>query len=148
MLPFSVSCRCDFILWQPPHAACMLPKKKKKEKQNRRESRQQVQMRNWLFLRGSFVGAAPCGVNAVIASLSLCSTVAIFECEKTFERIFLGALFGPHAPHFIAGWRSDFQDQVSHIYAAYIVYTISFSPDSMKMCAPWYIFWSMQHAGN
>lgn len=45
-------------------------------------------------------------------SLSL-SPVAIYECEKTFERIFLGALFGPHAPHFIAGWRSDFQDQVS-----------------------------------
>lgn len=38
--------------------------------------------------------------------------MAIYECEKTFERIFLGALFGPHAPHFIAGWRSDFQDQV------------------------------------
>ncbi|XP_067617259.1 uncharacterized protein stops [Eurosta solidaginis] len=35
----------------------------------------------------------------------------IYSCEKTFERIFLGALFGPHAPHFIAGWRSDFRDQ-------------------------------------
>ncbi|KAI9584460.1 uncharacterized protein LOC119635123 [Glossina fuscipes] len=35
----------------------------------------------------------------------------IYACEKTFERIFLGALFGPHAPHFIAGWRSDFRDQ-------------------------------------
>ncbi|XP_046805422.1 uncharacterized protein LOC111681611 [Lucilia cuprina] len=35
----------------------------------------------------------------------------IYSCEKTFERIFLGALFGTHAPHFIAGWRSDFRDQ-------------------------------------
>ncbi|TMW48278.1 hypothetical protein DOY81_006648, partial [Sarcophaga bullata] len=35
----------------------------------------------------------------------------IYSCEKTFERIFLGALFGPNAPHFIAGWRSDFRDQ-------------------------------------
>lgn len=35
----------------------------------------------------------------------------IYTCEKTFERIFLGALFGTHAPHFIAGWRSDFRDQ-------------------------------------
>ncbi|XP_030564023.1 uncharacterized protein LOC115764883 isoform X1 [Drosophila novamexicana] len=43
--------------------------------------------------------------------------VAIFECEKTFERIFLGALFGPHAPHFIAGWRSDFQDQHENVRA-------------------------------
>ncbi|SPP80829.1 uncharacterized protein LOC117583035 isoform X3 [Drosophila guanche] len=43
--------------------------------------------------------------------------VAIYECEKTFERIFLGALFGPHAPHFIAGWRSDFQDQHENVRA-------------------------------
>ncbi|XP_017874100.1 PREDICTED: uncharacterized protein LOC108621346 [Drosophila arizonae] len=43
--------------------------------------------------------------------------VSIFECEKTFERIFLGALFGPHAPHFIAGWRSDFRDQNENVRA-------------------------------
>ncbi|XP_039495918.1 uncharacterized protein LOC120454579 isoform X1 [Drosophila santomea] len=43
--------------------------------------------------------------------------VAIYECEKTYERIFLGALFGPHAPHFIAGWRSDFQDQHENVRA-------------------------------
>lgn len=36
----------------------------------------------------------------------------IFECEHTFERIFLGAIFGSNAPFFIAGWRSDFSDQV------------------------------------
>ncbi|XP_016973799.1 uncharacterized protein LOC108040727 isoform X2 [Drosophila rhopaloa] len=42
---------------------------------------------------------------------------AIYECEKTYERIFLGALFGPHAPHFIAGWRSDFQDQHENVRA-------------------------------
>jgi hypothetical protein len=36
----------------------------------------------------------------------------IYSCEKTFERLFLGALFGTQAPYFIAGWRSDFKDQV------------------------------------
>lgn len=36
----------------------------------------------------------------------------IYECEKTFERLFLGAIFGSNAPFFIAGWRSDFKDQV------------------------------------
>lgn len=36
----------------------------------------------------------------------------IFECEHNFERIFLGAIFGSNAPYFIAGWRSDFLDQV------------------------------------
>ncbi|XP_055380871.1 uncharacterized protein LOC129611655 [Condylostylus longicornis] len=35
----------------------------------------------------------------------------IYSCEKTFERLFLGALFGPSAPHFIAGWKSDFNNQ-------------------------------------
>lgn len=36
----------------------------------------------------------------------------IYGCEQTFERMFLGALFGNSAPHFIAGWKSDFKDQV------------------------------------
>lgn len=36
----------------------------------------------------------------------------IFECERSFERILLGAIFGSNAPFFIAGWRSDFLDQV------------------------------------
>ncbi|XP_063704655.1 uncharacterized protein LOC134834058 [Culicoides brevitarsis] len=35
----------------------------------------------------------------------------IYSCEKTFERLFLGAIFGTNAPYFIAGWRSDFKDQ-------------------------------------
>lgn len=43
------------------------------------------------------------------------TTEEIFACERTFERIFLGALFGSNAPHFIAGWRSDFKDQVKVI---------------------------------
>lgn len=38
----------------------------------------------------------------------------IFFCEGTFERLFLGAIFGTNAPHFIAGWRADFKDQVSN----------------------------------
>lgn len=37
----------------------------------------------------------------------------IYDCEETFERIFLGAIFGSNAPYFIAGWRSDFRDQVT-----------------------------------
>lgn len=37
----------------------------------------------------------------------------IYSCEKTFERIHLGAIFGSNAPYFIAGWRSDFTDQVN-----------------------------------
>lgn len=36
----------------------------------------------------------------------------IFSCEATFERLFLGAIFGTSAPYFIAGWKSDFRDQV------------------------------------
>lgn len=36
----------------------------------------------------------------------------IFSCEGTFERLFLGAIFGTNAPHFIAGWKADFKDQV------------------------------------
>lgn len=36
----------------------------------------------------------------------------IYDCEKTFERLFLGVIFGSNAPYFIAGWRSDFKDQV------------------------------------
>lgn len=36
----------------------------------------------------------------------------IFDCEQSFERILLGAIFGSNAPFFIAGWRSDFLDQV------------------------------------
>lgn len=39
----------------------------------------------------------------------------IYSCEHTFERIFLGACFGSNAPHFIAGWKSDFKDQVNEI---------------------------------
>ncbi|XP_053695659.1 uncharacterized protein LOC128743156 [Sabethes cyaneus] len=41
----------------------------------------------------------------------------IYGCEKTFERIFLGALFGSTAPHFIAGWKSDFKDQDENLRA-------------------------------
>ncbi|XP_058443052.1 uncharacterized protein LOC131425296 [Malaya genurostris] len=41
----------------------------------------------------------------------------IYMCEQTFERIFLGALFGSNAPHFIAGWKSDFIDQDENLRA-------------------------------
>jgi len=42
----------------------------------------------------------------------------IYECERTFERLFLGAIFGTNAPYFIAGWRSDFKDQDENARAA------------------------------
>lgn len=41
----------------------------------------------------------------------------IYQCEYSFERIFLGAIFGSNAPFFIAGWRSDFLDQVKTMYS-------------------------------
>lgn len=41
----------------------------------------------------------------------------IYLCEQTFERIFVGALFGTNAPHFIAGWKSDFNNQEENVRA-------------------------------
>lgn len=41
----------------------------------------------------------------------------IYCCEKTFERLLIGAIFGTRAPHFIAGWKSDFGDQEENIKA-------------------------------
>ncbi|XP_052868368.1 uncharacterized protein LOC128274269 [Anopheles cruzii] len=43
--------------------------------------------------------------------------VEIYRCERTFERLFLGAVFGSTAPHFIAGWKSDFRDQDENLRA-------------------------------
>lgn len=52
----------------------------------------------------------------------------IFVCEKTFERIFAGAIFGVKVSHFVAGWKSDFDDQNENISA--LVY---FSHHSNKL---------------
>lgn len=41
----------------------------------------------------------------------------IFACEKTFERLFLGAIFGVRAPYFIAGWKSDYLDPEENLRA-------------------------------
>lgn len=41
----------------------------------------------------------------------------IYACERTFERLFVGALFGTNAPHFIAGWKSDFDNQEENLRA-------------------------------
>ncbi|KAL3267525.1 hypothetical protein HHI36_011648 [Cryptolaemus montrouzieri] len=41
----------------------------------------------------------------------------IFQCEKTFERLFLGAILGIRAPYFVAGWKSDFKDPEENIRA-------------------------------
>lgn len=41
----------------------------------------------------------------------------IYSCEGTFERILVGALFGTRAPHYIAGWKSDFDNQEENVRA-------------------------------
>lgn len=41
----------------------------------------------------------------------------IYSCEKTFERLLVGAIFGTRAPHFISGWKSDFGDQEENVRA-------------------------------
>ncbi|XP_018574521.1 uncharacterized protein LOC108913449 [Anoplophora glabripennis] len=46
----------------------------------------------------------------------------IYNCEKTFERILIGAIFGNKAPHFIAGWKCDFDTQEENLRA--VVYFI------------------------
>ncbi|XP_069690229.1 uncharacterized protein stops [Periplaneta americana] len=33
----------------------------------------------------------------------------IYRCEKTFERLMIGAIFGTRVTHFISGWKSDFE---------------------------------------
>lgn len=41
----------------------------------------------------------------------------IFYCEKSFERIFVGAIFGTRVTHFLSGWKSDFDDRDENIRA-------------------------------
>lgn len=41
----------------------------------------------------------------------------IFYCEKTFERLFVGAIFGIRVTHFLSGWKSDFEDREENIKA-------------------------------
>lgn len=41
----------------------------------------------------------------------------IFYCEKTFERIFVGAIFGIRVTHFLSGWKSDFEDREENLRA-------------------------------
>ncbi|XP_076647038.1 SOCS domain-containing protein stops [Halictus rubicundus] len=41
----------------------------------------------------------------------------IFYCEKTFERIMVGAIFGTRVTHFLSGWKSDFEDREENIRA-------------------------------
>ncbi|XP_068623219.1 uncharacterized protein stops [Battus philenor] len=48
--------------------------------------------------------------NGVVAAL-------LDACEGTFERIFLGAIFGTSAPYFLAGWKSDFMDKEENVSA-------------------------------
>lgn len=35
----------------------------------------------------------------------------IFDCEKTFEKLFIGAIFGTRVTHLISGWKSDFRSR-------------------------------------
>lgn len=41
----------------------------------------------------------------------------MFFCEKTFERIFVGAIFGTRVTHFLSGWKSDFEDREENLSA-------------------------------
>ncbi|XP_012287291.1 uncharacterized protein LOC105703454 [Orussus abietinus] len=41
----------------------------------------------------------------------------IFYCEKTFERILVGAIFGTRVTHFLSGWKCDFEDREENIRA-------------------------------
>lgn len=52
----------------------------------------------------------------------------IFTCEKTFERLMMGAIFGTRAPHFIAGWKSDFDNQEENLRA--VVYYLDHAANS------------------
>lgn len=52
----------------------------------------------------------------------------IYSCEKTFERLMVGALFGTRAPHFIAGWKSDFDSQEENLRA--VVYYLDNASNS------------------
>ncbi|CAB3241514.1 unnamed protein product [Arctia plantaginis] len=51
--------------------------------------------------------------NGVVAAL----LDEMYSCEGTFERIFLGAIFGTSAPYFLAGWKSDFKDKEENVHA-------------------------------
>ncbi|XP_044593864.1 uncharacterized protein LOC123271560 isoform X1 [Cotesia glomerata] len=41
----------------------------------------------------------------------------IYYCEQTFERIFVGAIFGIRVTHFLSGWKSDFEDREENLRA-------------------------------
>lgn len=41
----------------------------------------------------------------------------IYYCEKTFERLFIGAIFGTRVTHFLSGWKCDFEDREENIRA-------------------------------
>ncbi|XP_055683156.1 uncharacterized protein LOC129790022 [Lutzomyia longipalpis] len=59
-----------------------------------------------------YIALKTCWDWGVTDSNTVCSLLGeIYSCEKTFERLFLGAIFGTSAPYFIAGWKSDFRDQ-------------------------------------
>lgn len=42
---------------------------------------------------------------------------AIYACERTFDRLITGALFGPKASGVISGWKSDFNTKEENIKA-------------------------------
>ncbi|XP_014204891.1 uncharacterized protein LOC106636866 [Copidosoma floridanum] len=52
----------------------------------------------------------------------------MFFCEKSFERMFVGAIFGIRVTHFLAGWRSDFDDREENLHA--LVYFLDHAIDA------------------
>lgn len=53
---------------------------------------------------------------------------SIYACERTFERILIGAIFGNMAPHYIAGWKSDFDTEEENLRA--VIYFIDKANDA------------------
>lgn len=41
----------------------------------------------------------------------------IYQCEHTFERLFVGVVFGIRATHVISGWKSDFENYEENLAA-------------------------------
>ncbi|XP_067000205.2 uncharacterized protein stops [Anabrus simplex] len=41
----------------------------------------------------------------------------MFRCERTLERLMIGAILGPHVTHVLSGWKSDYDSQKQNCLA-------------------------------
>ncbi|KAG8236599.1 hypothetical protein J437_LFUL016951 [Ladona fulva] len=70
---------------------------------------------------------------------------SIFICEGTFERLFIGAIFGTRVTHLICGWKTDFADGdeslramayfMSHATKARLSYVVPSLRSAARRCA-------------